>query len=127
MFAIKHILFPLDFSDRGTAAAPFVEAMANRFGAKITLISVAQPFYYSGVGDPGLMVMADTDALLTELKSRLDGALVNQFPGLNVERAADLGDPAEAITSFAHKHQVDLIMMSTHGYGTFRTLLLGSV
>ena len=45
----------------------------------------------------------------------------------NVERVVDLGDPADVITSFAHQHAVDLIMMSTHGYGTFRTLLLGSV
>ena len=63
MVAIKHVLFPVDFSDRCTAAAPFVQAMANRFGAKVTVISVAQPFYYSGLGDPGLLVMADTEAL----------------------------------------------------------------
>ena len=31
MLAIKHILVPLDFSDRCTAAAPFVEAMATPF------------------------------------------------------------------------------------------------
>jgi nucleotide-binding universal stress UspA family protein len=132
MLAIKHILFPLDFSDRCSAAAPYVEAMANRFGAKVTLISVAQPFDPSGLGDPGLLVTADTGALIAELKKRLDGALVKEFSGLNalqnnVERFADLGDPADVITSFAHQHAVDLIMMSTHGYGTFRTLLLGSV
>ena len=127
MLAIKHILFPLDFSDRCTAAAPFIEAMANRFGAKVTLISVAQPFDTSGLGYPSLLLAADTGALLAELKNRLDGALVTEFSQLKVDRVADLGDPADVITSFAHQHDVDLIMMSTHGYGTFRSLLLGSV
>ena len=41
MTTIKHLLFPIDFSDRCCAAVPFIEAMANRYGAKITLISVA--------------------------------------------------------------------------------------
>jgi nucleotide-binding universal stress UspA family protein len=127
MPAIKHILFPLDFSDRCTHAVPFVEALATRFGAKVTLISVVQPFYYSGLGDPGLLVMTDTEALLAELKTSLDGTLVKEFAHLNVEKVADLGDPADAITSFAHEHAVDLIMMPTHGYGPFRSLLLGSV
>ena len=127
MLAIKHILFPLDFSDRSTAAAPFVEAMANRFGAKVTLISVAQPFDTSGLGYPSLLLAADTGALLAELKNRLDGALVKEFSQLKVDRVADLGDPSDVIASFAHQHDVDLIMMSTHGYGTFRSLLLGSV
>ncbi len=127
MLAIKHILFPLDFSDRSTAAAPFVEAMANRFGAKVTLISVAQPFDASGLGYPSLLLAADTGAMLAELKNRLDGALVKEFSQLKVDRVADLGDPADVITTFAHQHDVDLVMMSTHGYGTFRSLLLGSV
>lgn len=127
MLAIKHILFPLDFSDRCMAAAPFVEAMANRFGAKVTLISVAQPFDTSGLGYPSLLLATDTDALQAELKKRLDGVLAKELSKLDVDRVADLGDPSDVITSFAHRHNVDLIMMSTHGYGTFRTLLLGSV
>ena len=42
MVAIKHILFPVDFSDRSTAAIPFVTAMATRFGSKVTLISAVR-------------------------------------------------------------------------------------
>ena len=41
---ITRILFPFDFSDRCCHAVPFVRATANRFGAKITVISVVQPF-----------------------------------------------------------------------------------
>jgi nucleotide-binding universal stress UspA family protein len=128
MLAIKHILFPIDFSNRCCQAVPFVDAMASRFGAKITLISAAQLFSYIGMGEPGGPVnLVEPDEILGELKARLDGALVKAFERLHVERVAALGDPAQVIVDFAHTNQVDLIMMPTHGYGPFRSLLLGSV
>lgn len=127
MLPIKHILFPVDFSNRCCGAAPFVAAVASRFGAKVTLLSVAQLFPYAGLGDPGGAVIIDTEEILNEIKDRLDNALVKEFAHLAVERIAELGDPAKVIVDFAHKKAVDLIMMPTHGYGPFRSLLLGSV
>jgi nucleotide-binding universal stress UspA family protein len=127
MLNIKHILFPIDFSNRCCGAVPFVDAIASRFGAKITLLSVAQPFWYAGMGDPGGPVMIDTDEILDELKTRLEGSLVKEFAHLQVDRVAELGDPAQVIVEFARNNKVDLIMMPTHGYGPFRSLLLGSV
>jgi nucleotide-binding universal stress UspA family protein len=127
MMTIKHILFPLDFSDRGSSAAPFVAAMASRFDAKITLISVAQPIWYTGMGDPGTPLLLNSEEIMDELKGRLGGAFAKEFAHLRVERFAEFGDPAQVIADFAHKNGVDLIMMPTHGYGPFRSLLLGSV
>lgn len=126
MLAIKHILFPVDFSDRCCGAVPFVEAMASRFGAKITLMGVLQPFWY-GAADPGAMVAIDVDELRAQLQTRLDGTLVRELSHLPTARIVEVGDPAEVITGFAHREGVDLIMMPTHGYGPFRSLLLGSV
>jgi nucleotide-binding universal stress UspA family protein len=126
MPTFKHILFPIDFSDRCCGAAPFVEAMASRYQAKITLMSVAPPMIYAGLGDPG-GPMIDTGSLLDELKDRLDYTLRREFSRVNVDRVVELGDPAQVITDFAHTHGVDLIMMPTHGYGPFRRFLLGSV
>ena len=127
MMSIKHILFPVDFSPRCCAAAPYVKAMATRFSAKVTLISVAPQFFYTTMGDPGGPVLIDTGELLRELSERLDSALVREFASLQVDRVAELGDPAETIAAFARHNKVDLIMMPTHGYGSFRSLLLGSV
>lgn len=126
MLEIKHILFPIDFSQRSCGAVPFVEAMASRFGAKITLISAVQPFYFAG-GDPALPVVADPEELKDDLQTRLDGTLLREFGHLPVERIAEIGAPADVITQYAHTQGVDLIMMPTHGYGPFRSLLLGSV
>lgn len=127
MLNFRHILFPVDFSNRCCAAVPFVDAFAKRFGSKVTLISVAQPFWYNGMGDPGGPVVIDTDEVLRELETRLSGTLVKEFAHLSVDRVAELGDPAQVIIEFARSNKVDLIMMPTHGYGPFRSLLLGSV
>ena len=37
---IEHILFPYDFSRPCTLVAPHVRAVASRFGAKVTLLTV---------------------------------------------------------------------------------------
>jgi nucleotide-binding universal stress UspA family protein len=127
MLQFEHIVFPIDFSSRCCAAVPFVESFAKRFGSKLTLISVAQPFWYTGMGDPGGPVVVDTDEILRELETRLSGALVKEFAALSVERVAELGDPSQVIVEYARGVKADLIMMPTHGYGPFRSLLLGSV
>ncbi len=127
MLTIKEILFPVDFSERTCGAAPFVAALARRFGAHITLMSVAPPLWYAAMGDAGTPVYIDPDELRADLESRLGKVLVKEFEGLPVERVADVGDPAEVITRWAHTQGADLITMPTHGYGPFRSLLLGSV
>ena len=60
---INHILFPIDFSERCCSAVPFVESMASRYNARVTLFSVAQPFYYNGMGEAGV-AMIDPEELL---------------------------------------------------------------
>jgi nucleotide-binding universal stress UspA family protein len=122
---VKHILFPFDFSNRCCDALPFVESMARRFAAKVTLLSVAQPFSLGGPGNLPPPVAVDMEELLRELRGRMAGVVIKA--DLPVDRVSELGDPAGGITEFAQTHGVDLIMMPTHGRGTFRRLLLGSV
>ena len=121
---IKHIVFPVDFSDRSKSVVPFVAEMARQNNAKVTLIAVAQPHYESGLAGAPIINPA---LILSDLKSELDGAFLSDFVGLKVERVAILGDPGRAITDFVNAHEVDLVMMPTHGYGPFRQFLLGSV
>jgi nucleotide-binding universal stress UspA family protein len=121
---IKHIVFPVDFSDRCNGAVPFVEGLARRHGAKITLLSVAHPHYAGGLAGA---VVVDPQEVLSNVKAQLDSSFLTDFTGLPVERVAEIGDPAQAIVDFVHANKVDLVMLPTHGYGPFRQLLLGSV
>jgi nucleotide-binding universal stress UspA family protein len=38
-----------------------------------------------------------------------------------------IGSPADAVLHFIEEHQIDQIIMSSHGHGTLTNLLLGSV
>src|ERR1700722_18887493 len=105
MLNIKHILFPVDFSERCCAAAPFVESIASRYRAKVTLLNAVEP-YYGAMGEPGGGVTPDPEAMLKAHQTRLDSALTAKFAHLQVERVVAIGDPADVITAFAHRHKV---------------------
>src|SRR5690348_5850011 len=124
---MKKILFPVDMSDSCTAAVPFVESMAAKFQAEVTLLHVLEipPGYLNDWY--GYMTLIDTDAIRKARQVEFDSYLKTSFGGLSVKRVMLEGDAAQSITEYAHEHGCNLIMMPTHGYGIFRAMLLGSV
>lgn len=114
MFPPRRILFPVDFSGRCSAVVPSVEAFARKFDSELTLIHVDNLLPLEGV-------VHSPEIQLDEFAAR------DEFKGLSVHTSIAIGDPATEITRFAHDHKSDLIIMPTHGYGTFRRFLIGSV
>jgi nucleotide-binding universal stress UspA family protein len=127
MLTFRQILYPMDFSERCLSAAPFVAAMAKRYGSKITLLSVIQPTAWADAATPGAAYFIDPETLRASVAERLEATLLPEFAGIEVVRVAMVGDPASTIVEYARDHRIDLIMMPTHGYGPFRRMLLGSV
>jgi nucleotide-binding universal stress UspA family protein len=126
MLPIKHILFPIDFSERCGATAPYVATMARKFEAKITLLNVVQPYWYAPMAEAP-PVYIDIQEIQRGVESEINQSFLEEFAGLVVERSVEIGDPAEVIAQFARNNNVDLVMMPTHGRGLFRQFLLGSV
>ena len=127
MQAFQKILFPVDMSDSCTAAAPFVETIAKQFKAEVTLLHVLElpPGYMSDWY--GYMALVDTEGIRKARAKEFNGYLTDRFSGLEVKHTLLEGDSGPLISSFAQEQGMDLIMMPTHGYGVFRSLLLGSV
>src|SRR5271165_5215727 len=122
MPAFRHILFPIDFSSRSEAALPIVIYWAQRFQSKVTLFHTVQIPVSAYGGPDAYPVILDAQAMEANGRERLEKV---DFPG--AQRLVKIGDPAFEIVEYAEKNGVDLIMMPTHGYGRFRSLLLGSV
>jgi nucleotide-binding universal stress UspA family protein len=128
MRAFQKILFPVDMSDSCTATAPFVEAIARKYNADVTLLHVLEtpsgliPDWYGGA-----VPIIDTTAIWEAETQAAQSYLTDRFEGLKVHRVVVEGDAARTIDDYARENGADLIMMPTHGYGLFRTLLLGSV
>lgn len=126
---MERILFPVDFSEQSRNAAPFVKAMATRFQSEVLMLNVLElpPVWY-GAGDGAVWLPpVDADELRADAQTRLDDYLQAEFADIRVNRVLAEGDAARLIVCQAKSQQADLIMMPTHGYGPFRSLLLGSV
>lgn len=117
MASFKRILFPVDFSAQCQIASRYVADYGRRFDAEVALLHVevlpAEPY-----------VWEPQTGRLTRL---LDQFLVDEFSGLKVQRHVATGDTADEIVRYANDEKADLIMMPTHGRGTFRRFVLGSV
>jgi nucleotide-binding universal stress UspA family protein len=128
MPTFANILFPVDFSERSRAAAPFVLSMALRYRAHVTLLHVIQPPppLYAGMNTvyPEAFDFTDTQKVL---QARLGEFGEAELPKVEIGCTVDVGDPANTITEYAAINHMDLIALPTHGYGGFRRMLLGSV
>ncbi len=111
MQPIRHILFPIDFSERSALTVPFVRSMAQRLDASVTLFHVIPP----GT-TPEPQVCAELNRIAAET-----------LDGVRTAIAVEPGDPATRIIEYARENHIHLVMMPTHGYGAVRSLLLGSV
>ena len=126
--SFQNILFPVDFSERSTAAAPFVLSMAQRYRAHVVAIHVFQPPppIYAGMNTVYPAVY-DFEGITSDLKVELRRFVEAQLPKVEVACEVETGDPAAVITEYACTQGMSLITIPTHGYGLFRRVLLGSV
>ena len=124
----EKILFPIDFSERSRAAAPFVLSMAQRYNAEVVALHALQPPppLYAGMNTIYPEVY-DFESIRADLSIELRKFTDSELPRVNVKCVSELGDPAVVITEYAEENKVGLIAMPTHGYGAFRRALLGSV
>jgi nucleotide-binding universal stress UspA family protein len=120
----------MDFSAPSDAALEYARTVARRFGASLHLLNVPEdPYralYSAEVFVPEVEGLRDdilADAI-GRLKDRLQ-ASDNRELGATVD--AMIGTPAWSIVEYAGSHDIDLIVMGTHGRGGMSHLLMGSV
>jgi nucleotide-binding universal stress UspA family protein len=127
MPGFRQILFPVDFSEQNVAMAPDVAYMAARYMARVTMMHVLEVPAGICPGWPEYPGMIDLPAMIEDRRQRLHSFLKSEFETVSTTRLIFEGAPGQVIPDYAAKEKVDLIMMPTHGYGSFRRFLLGSV
>ena len=129
MSTLAKILLPVDFSERCLGPARYAAALAARFSSEITLLHVLEPMRYEfSTLEFGGTVMNDLLASRhQQVQGQLAACLAGELAGARLQRVLLEGDPAQKIVRYAHGEHMDLIVMSTHGYGPFRRFILGSV
>src|SRR5574341_1515835 len=121
----RHLLVPLDGSGLAEAVLPATASLAERLGATVTLLHVMERDAPATIhGERHLTEMGDAESYLQEVARRL--ALRDQAVARHVHQPKE-GDVARAIVQHAAELGVDLIVLSTHGRGGLRELVIGTI
>ena len=127
---LERILCPVDFSEFSSRAYAYASSLAHHCGAKLFVQHVIETWQYPSssfaptVDDYEEFWKALRTQSQEQLRSLIAGHTVND---VQVESATTEGTAADCILSFANQHEINLIVMGTHGVRGFERLMLGSV
>ena len=128
MLPISRILVPVDFSERSLGILPYARAVAAQYHAPLTLMHVVSPFFMvPPTGLSGEVWIPVPGSTVTDRAKQLEEWAPDQLEGIEVRRLVYEGDTVGQIVSFATSEKIDLVVISTHGYGVLRRFLIGSV
>ena len=131
MFELAKILVPVDFSARSRAAVSQACALARHFHSQLTLLHVNEVSVVHPRSGPFGFGISGREATLAEhvaaRQRELNSFAAEELAGLDVRKIMCTGDPARVIMGRVETWRPDLVLMSTHGCGQHRRLLLGSV
>jgi universal stress protein A len=124
---LKKILVPTDFSETSKKAVQYALRFAEQFGGEIALLYVVEPatpmigapLAVEPFTDKDEFSMAEKDLAVLAAKSHSDGAR-------SVSSFVRVGHAPNEITKAAKDLDVDLIIIATHGYTSWRHLCIGS-
>lgn len=138
---IKRILYATDLSENSRYAFGYAVALAERFGASITLLHVIEDFSPSStaliINHLGQQGLADiqkrrTTEFVEATKSRMAQfceEVANDSPECKLlvdEMETGTGHPAEEILQMAKTGRFDMVVMGTRGAGGLAEALMGS-
>lgn len=126
---MDRILVPLDGSEFAETALPAAGALAKRFGARLHLASVVSdlPPVPLAAGDGELINrwFEEEESRATEY---LDGVRSRvAASGVEVENHVKAGPVARTVDGLATEKGADLVVLTTHGRGSWQRAWLGSV
>ena len=125
----QNILIATDGSDLAMNAVRSGVALAKKIGARVTAVTVSEPFHWLGRA-----VTADAEAAVRESTERaaeiaLDSAFdLARADGVDCEKVFVENDVAyRGIVEAARTKGCDLIVMASHGRTGISAVILGSV
>jgi universal stress protein A len=123
----KSILFPTDFSHYNQSALEYASRLAAESGAMLHLLHVHDTRDLgTALGEASYLYVEKWDEERRRAEQRLS-KVVPTDPSVAFERHTLQGVPDAEIVGFAADHNVDLIVMASHGRSGLSRLVMGSV
>jgi nucleotide-binding universal stress UspA family protein len=128
MLTIRRILLPTDYSACAEGAFTHAAYLADRYGAELHVLHVTEP---DGEGLESCFddLRITPEDIAADLKLPLperDDRPADE-PVALVEHEETGPDPAPVILRYIDEHDIDLVVMGTHGRRGLRRMMLGSV
>lgn len=125
---IKNILCPVDYSIYSEKALSYAIELAVKYEAKLFLIHVLDIRVYD-INDPDLYNVNIIDAeTINKLRERLLKCVNEDVKGkIPVEAIVLQGVPFAEIIKASKEHNIDLIVLGTHGRTGLSHAIMGSV
>ncbi|QDT31847.1 universal stress protein [Thalassoglobus polymorphus] len=129
MVNLKRILLATDFSECSEHALSYACGFAEVFDADLHLLTVFEPpaaaYAEFGIGYDG--VESVEKELVAEAARKLHTYPESTWrKKLNLTRSVRTGRPFVEIVRYAKEHDIDLIVMGTHGRGAIVQMFMGS-
>jgi nucleotide-binding universal stress UspA family protein len=122
----KQFLVPFDGSEQACRALAHV--LTEHSDAEITAIHVLNPAEWGyGSRDSGLGKRWYEEAKEGSEEVQSDAAELAGEHGVEIATTAESGVPSDVITEYADEHDIDHIVIGSHGRSGTRRLVLGSV
>jgi nucleotide-binding universal stress UspA family protein len=123
---LPSLLCPVDFSEHSRAALRYAGAIADHFGAHLTVMTVDDPLLAEAAAATGRVPSLEVETLY-ELKRFCSETLTSAGSGpTTIHCRAAVGKPAAEILRVVNELQPDLIVMSSHGRSGIQKIFFGS-
>jgi nucleotide-binding universal stress UspA family protein len=130
---LNKILLATDGSEKAENALVYAMDLANKYGAKLLILSVVPPPVTPLLPAGEIQSPVFTREYMEEVKNLYENVVKNaknniekNFPKLNIETLLEEGAPATVICEIAEKEEVDLIVMGSRGIGGITGWIVGS-
>ena len=128
MINLKRILLPTDFSESARHAFTYGVSFAKEYKAELILLHVVETLSVGYASDLFPVPMAEVlDEISGYARTEIAKLVAEaQERGISSRDVVIQGKPAPEIIRFAREHEVDMIVLGTHGRGLLDHALFGS-
>lgn len=123
---LKRILYATDFSDGSRAALGVVSGLARHYHSEALVAHICAPLPYIMV-TPEVVSVAEKQREGKARSKLADLLRVTDALRVGAKPIVRIGEPVEELSRMVREHNIDLVVLSTHGRIGLKHLMMGSV
>lgn len=129
MASQNKIILPVDFSELSAAALPWARRMSAMLDAEVHCVYVVEhPHFYGSLDMTTPVSIPTAEEVAESVEGQLKTFVEENLAGLQPAAIGKvlIGKPSDTIVKYANDCDAALIVMTTHGYGGMKHVVLGS-